>query len=151
VEPLFVYYSSTSLNTHRFVSKLDMPAKRIPISMKEEPPLIEQPYILICPTYADDDGSKAVPKQVIKFLNDPANRSLMVGVISSGNRNFGELFAYAGDVIARKCNVPVLYRFELSGTPSDVSKIRAGVNKLWRPLTQKIQKTQQPLHVKVSA
>jgi len=38
---------------------------------------------------------------------------LLRGVIASGNRNFGEAYGRAGDVIARKCGVPWLYRFEL--------------------------------------
>lgn len=134
MEPLIVYYSSSSANTCRFVQNLGIRAIRIPISMKEEMSPISEPYILICPTYADDDGSKAVPKQVIKFLNNPKHRELMLGVVASGNRNFGEMFAYAGTVISRKCNVPVLYRFELSGTPEDIINIKMGVEKLWNSL-----------------
>lgn len=111
-----------------------MNAIRIPISMKEPIPSVDKPYVLICPTYADDDGSKAVPKQVIHFLNNPKNRSLMQGVIASGNRNFGEMFAYSGSVISKKCNVPVLYRFELSGTPEDVINVQVGVERLWQSL-----------------
>lgn len=134
MEPLLVYYSSPSLNTHRFVEKLGIRARRIPVSMKEAEVLVDEPYVLICPTYADDDGSKAVPKQVIRFLNSPVNRKQMLGVIASGNRNFGAMFAHAGAVIAKKCNVPVLYRFELSGTPDDIQNIQMGVRKLWNSL-----------------
>lgn len=143
MEPFLVYYSSPSLNTHRFVEKLGIRARRIPVSMKEAMNPVDEPYVLICPTYADDDGSKAVPKQVIRFLNNPQNRNLLQGVISSGNRNFGEMFAYAGVVISRKCNVPLLYKFELSGTPDDVLNIQKGIKKLWTSLkpTQRLQKT----------
>jgi len=111
--------------------------------MKVPTPLMDEPYVLICPTYADDDGSKAVPKQVIRFLNEVANRSKMVGVIGAGNRNFGEFFGHAGKVIARKCDVPLLYRFELSGTETDKINVKKGMEKLWNSL--KIQaKTPQP-------
>lgn len=113
------------------MSALGLRARRIPTSMKESMEKITEPYVLISPTYADDDGSKAVPKQVIRFLNDPNNRNLMQGVISSGNRNFGEMFAYAGTVISKKCKVPFLYKFELSGTPEDIVNVRAGIKKLW--------------------
>lgn len=102
--------------------------------MKEECPVINEPYVLICPCYANDDGSKAVPKQVIRFLNNAGNRALMKGVIGSGNRNFGKLFAHAGDVIAKKCGVPCLYKFELSGTPVDVRNVKKGMEKLWESL-----------------
>lgn len=135
MEPLLVYYSSTSGNTDRFVRNLGLRALRIPMSMKEPMAPVTEPYVLICPTYADDDGSKAVPKQVIRFLNNPDNRALMQGVIGAGNRNFGEMFAFAGVVISKKCNVPLLYKFELSGTLNDMTRVRKGVEKLWQALS----------------
>lgn len=138
--PLIVYFSSTSENTKRFVDMLAMRSKRIPLSMKEDMAPLDEPYVLICPTYADDDGSKAVPKQVIRFLNNPINREYLCGVIGSGNRNFGEYFAYSGTVISRKCNVPCLYKFELSGTPYDVMNVRKGMEKLWQSMTIQDQK-----------
>ena len=128
--PLIVYYSSTSGNTHRFVQALGIRAIRIPISMKEACPLVDEPYVLICPCYADDDGAKAVPKQVIRFLNNPANRAQIQGVIASGNRNFGKMFAYAGNIISKKCNVPCLYKFELSGTLTDIDNVKRGMERL---------------------
>ena len=54
------------------------------------------------------------------------------GVIAAGNRNFGEAFARAGDVISQKCGVPYLYRFELMGTQQDVENVRKGVNEFWQ-------------------
>lgn len=134
VEPLIAYYSSTSGNTHRFVESLGLRAVRIPMSMKAECLVMREPYVLICPCYADDDGSKAVPKQVIRFLNESANRFMLKGVIGTGNRNFGAYFAHAATVIARKCNVPVLYKFELSGTPTDIINVRKGMERLWSSL-----------------
>ncbi|MEN1205669.1 class Ib ribonucleoside-diphosphate reductase assembly flavoprotein NrdI, partial [Pseudomonas aeruginosa] len=74
----------------------------------------------------------AVPRQVIRFLNDEYNRALLRGVIASGNRNFGEAYGRAGDVIARKCGVPWLYRFELMGTQSDIENVRKGVTEFWQ-------------------
>ena len=54
---------------------------------------------------------KAVPIQVKRFLNDPANREWIRGVIASGNTNFGEAYCAAGDIIAAKCKVPYLSRY----------------------------------------
>lgn len=90
-----------------------------------------RPYVLICPTFADGEGRGAVPKQVIHFLNDPDRRAGLRGVIATGNRNFGATYALAGRVISDKCNVPVLYRFELAGTDLDISRVLAGLNKFW--------------------
>jgi protein involved in ribonucleotide reduction len=57
-------------------------------------------------------------------------------VVVGGNTNFGEAYGLAGDVIARKCNVPLLYRFELFGTPDDVSAVNSGLDAFW---TQQLQ------------
>ncbi len=129
--PCVVYFSTSSGNTHHFVEKLELDAFRIPTSPKDPHLEMTRPFVLICPTYAADDGSGAVPKQVIRFLNDPHNRAHLQGVIGSGNTNFGEYYAYAGDVISRKCNVPMLYRFELRGTPTDVRRVQEELGKLW--------------------
>lgn len=126
-----VFYSSASGNTARFVAQLGLPAARIPISPSEPMPEPQSPYVLICPTFADGQGRGAVPKQVIRFLNDPARRALLRGVIASGNRNFGETYALSGKVIAAKCNVPQLYAFELAGTETDIARVQAGLHLFW--------------------
>lgn len=125
-----VFYSARSGNTARFVAGLGLPALRI--GAEDQACRPDGPYVLICPTYADGEGRGAVPKPVIRFLNDPARRALIRGVIAGGNRNFGATFAMAGDVIARKCHVPVLYRFELAGTETDIARVRAGLDRFWR-------------------
>lgn len=127
-----VYFSSVSGNTHRFVEKLGLPAQRIPLHSTEAPLQVTQPYVLIVPTYGGGPETKAVPKQVIKFLNDENNRSLCRGVIAAGNTNFGEAFAIAGDIIAQKLEVPHLYRFELFGTPDDVTAVTEGLERFWK-------------------
>ena len=72
-----------------------------------------------------------MPKQVIAFLNNVHNRSLIRGVIAAGNTNFGAEFCYAGNVVSRKCSVPYLYRVELMGTVEDVEAVRAGLADFW--------------------
>ncbi len=106
-------------------------AGRIPLEPDAETLKVSEPFVLVTPTYADGEGRGAVPKQVIKFLNDPENRSLIRGVIASGNRNFGQYYAFAGNVISARCQVPCLYKFELMGTPEDVERVKNGVNYLW--------------------
>ncbi|MGW9020298.1 class Ib ribonucleoside-diphosphate reductase assembly flavoprotein NrdI [Leucobacter chromiiresistens] len=126
-----VYFSSVSGNTHRFVEKLGRPAERIPIRAGDEPLRVSEPYVLLLPTYGGGPETRAVPKQVIKFLNDEENRMHLRGVIAAGNTNFGEAYAIAGDIIARKCRVPFLYRFELFGTPDDVTAVQDGLEQFW--------------------
>ncbi len=83
----------------------------------------------------DPDAGGYVPKQVIAFLNNEKNRSLLRGVIAAGNTNFGAEFGYAGDVVSRKCGVPYLYRFELMGTTDDVIAVREGLAEFWKDQT----------------
>nr|WP_218189196.1 class Ib ribonucleoside-diphosphate reductase assembly flavoprotein NrdI [Kocuria massiliensis] len=130
--PNLVYFSSASENTRRLVERLDIPAVRIPLRPQREGMIrVSRPYVLVVPSYGGGDPAKAVPRQVIAFLNDPQNRDLIRGVITAGNTNFGEHYCVAGPVISRKCQVPELYRFELLGNPHDVETIQRGLATFW--------------------
>ncbi len=128
---LLVYFSSQSENTHRFIQRLAFPARRIPLD-DAQTFSVSEPFILLTPTYGGGGAKGAVPRQVIRFLNDECNRAWLRGVIASGNTNFGEAYCLAGDIIAKKCAVPVLYRFELLGTAQDIDNVRKGVSKFWQ-------------------
>ncbi len=130
--PDLVYFSSVSNNTHRFIEKLDRPAIRIPLRPRVDGMIrVHRPYVLIVPTYGGGVQEGAIPKQVTTFLNDPTNRSYIRGVITSGNTNFGEYYCLAGPIIAKKCKIPELYRFELLGTDLDVEKVNQGLKEFW--------------------
>lgn len=129
---LIVYFSSATGNTQRFVEKLGLPSKRIPLHKADEPLIVDEPYVLISPTYGGGvsitgENSRPVPVQVIRFLNNEHNRGLIRAVIAGGNSNFGNDFGRAGDVIAKKCNVPYVYRFELMGNEEDVRIVLGGL------------------------
>ena len=134
--PLLVYFSSISGNTARFVEKLGMRAVRIPLHQADAALVIDEPFVLVTPTYGGGQGrgeeQGAVPKQVIRFLNDERNREHIRGVISAGNTNFGEHFCLAGEIISRKCLVPHLYRLEVFGTPEDVDRVSDGLERWWK-------------------
>lgn len=127
-----IYFSSITGNTARFVDRLGRLSGRIPHRADGKMPQPRRPFVLICPTFADGTGRGAVPKAVIRFLNDPARRSFLRGVIGAGNRNFGQTYALSAQVIAQKCAVPILYRFELAGTETDLCRVSAGLDKFWR-------------------
>ncbi|MFJ5323343.1 class Ib ribonucleoside-diphosphate reductase assembly flavoprotein NrdI [Pectobacterium parvum] len=130
-----VYFSSQSENTHRFISRVGLPALRIPIATEQPALKVDRPYILVVPSYGGGSTRGAVPRQVIIFLNDPHNRAYLRGVIAAGNTNFGAAYCIAGDIIAQKCQVPYLYRFELLGTAEDVANVRKGVTEFWQQQT----------------
>jgi protein involved in ribonucleotide reduction len=131
-----IFFSSTSENTARFVRKLGLDAARIPLLAREPALVAAEPYVLVVPTYGGTGGEGSVPKQVIRFLNDPRNRQQLRGVIGAGNTNFGDNYCMAGDIVAAKCNVPHLYRFELMGTPEDVQRVQQGLEEFWTRLSQ---------------
>ena len=129
---LVVYFSSVTDNTHRFVQKLDLPNVRIPLRLKDEPLIVNEPYVLVCPTYGGGvsltgENSRPVPRQVIRFLNNEHNRSFIRAVVAGGNSNFGADLGKAGEVISAKCKVPYVYRFEMMGNEDDVRICRGGL------------------------
>lgn len=132
-----VYFSSVSENTHRFVQKLrldelGMSVHRIPLRPTDGFLTVDEPYVLLAPTYGGGNEGGAVPRQVRRFLGDEQNRSLIRGVIAAGNTNFGAAYCIAGDIISAKCQVPYLYAFELLGTIEDVSRVRDGLGRFWQ-------------------
>ncbi|MGG5171417.1 class Ib ribonucleoside-diphosphate reductase assembly flavoprotein NrdI [Pseudarthrobacter sp. J1738] len=131
-----IYFSSSSGNTARFVAKLGRDAARIPLYTREDALLAQEPFVLVLPTYGGTGGEGSVPKQVIRFLNNQQNRSLIRGVISAGNTNFGDNYCMAGRIISQKCQVPHLYKFELMGTPEDIDRVNQGLDMFWTRLSQ---------------
>ena len=129
-----IYFSSASENTKRFVEKLssELDLIRIPLRWDADAPLLtEKEFILVLPTYGGGEYEKAVPRQVVKFLNLKQNRDLIRGVIGTGNTNFGEHYCLAADVVAAKTGVPLLQRVEILGTPDDVEKVNERLKQLW--------------------
>lgn len=129
---LVVYFSSTTENTRRFVDKLGFPSARIPLHKTDAELVVNEPYVLVCPTYGggasiSHQNCRPVPAQVIRFLNNEHNRALIRAVIAGGNSNFGADFGKAGEVISAKCHVPYVYRFELLGNDEDVTVCREGL------------------------
>lgn len=127
---LVVYYSSSSEYTHRFAQKLSSRTLRLPLLTKSDTIAVDEPYVLITPTYGAGPNRGSVPKQIKKFLALEQNRENLLGVIGAGNTNFGANYCRAAYLVAAKCDVPLLYTFELLGTPEDVEKVDKGLEAL---------------------
>lgn len=131
-----VYFSNYSGNTKKFVEKLGIPSVRIPIKWEEDSPLlVSTDYVLFVPTYGGGHENYSVPRQVVKFLNIPENRSHIKGVVGLGNTNFGEHYCRAAEIVAAKTGVPLLFRVEITGTPDDVIEVTERMEKLWNTVT----------------
>ena len=115
--------------TKNFVERTGLRNVRIPLHPQIKIS-VDEPFILISPTYGAGKGEGAVPKPVIHFLNDPDNRKYLVGVIGTGNKNYVGKYCLAAKYISHKMNVPLLYMYELLGLPEDVAAVKEIVRNL---------------------
>lgn len=112
---MLITYDSLTGNVQRFVEKITN-NKYFDVEKITEDTMITEPFIHI--TYTIGFGE--VPKLTQEFIHN--NKELLRGISSSGNRIWGNNFGLAADKIANQYNVPILLKFELSGTDSDVAK-----------------------------
>ncbi|MGN5650855.1 class Ib ribonucleoside-diphosphate reductase assembly flavoprotein NrdI [Bacillus sp. Brlt_9] len=116
---MLIVYASKTGKVRSFVNKLGMRA----VEIKDEV-ILTEPFVLI--TYTIGFGQ--VPDEVQNFLED--NHIYLRGVISSGNRNWGNNFGKAADIISQKyrladgSNIPLLHKFEMAGTNKDIEIVR---------------------------
>ncbi|MEK4678235.1 class Ib ribonucleoside-diphosphate reductase assembly flavoprotein NrdI [Bacillus sp. FSL K6-2944] len=116
---VLVCYDSQTGNVERFISKLGMKAIKIKENMR-----IEDDFIFVTYTTGFGEG----PERTLRFLK--SNYQKLLAVAASGNRNWGQNFAKSADIIARMYQVPVLYKFELSGTEKDVIQCKRNIGLL---------------------
>ncbi|AEO93352.1 flavodoxin [Bacillus phage G] len=116
---MLIAYDSKTGNVQRFINKLDMNAIRI-----EEDLILSEPFILV--TYTTNFGQ--VPKKTASFLKN--NHTNLIGVASSGNKNWGDNFCKSAVKISDMYRIPIVLKFELSGTNNDVQKFKDEVAKI---------------------
>lgn len=118
------YYSSVSNLTGRFAEHLAAQTGRSVYNLADAAVRRSEPgghWVLLTPSYkAGNADEVTLPAPVKAFLRSPDTRRRLVGIIGSGNRNFGEYYQAAARELAEKSGRPVLFEFELSGTPEDV-------------------------------
>lgn len=124
--PVPVYfYSSTSNLTRRFAEHLSERGR--PVADLSDADVrkseAEGPWVLLTPSYkAGNDANVTLPAAVRSFLRSANNRRHLVGIVGTGNRNFGEYYQAAARELARTSGRPILFEFELSGTAEDVDR-----------------------------
>ena len=111
-----IVYSLTG-NCKRFVDMCEIPEGDV-IYLQDIDYDIDFDYILITPTF----GFGEVPVAVSKFLKE--NYMYLKGVVGSGNKNWGERFANASEIISKEYDVPLLMKIELHGSKKDISEFK---------------------------
>lgn len=109
---MFVYYDSKTGNVQRFIDKIK---KERPewsfVKISGDMEISENGHLV---TFTTNFGE--IPDTTEKFLENENNRKCIKSISSSGNMNWGTLFGKAADNIEEKYGIPVLMKFELSGT-----------------------------------
>ena len=109
---MFVYYDSKTGNVQRFIDKIK---KEKPewsfVKISSDMEISENGHLV---TFTTNFGE--IPDTTEKFLENENNKKYIKSVSSSGNMNWGTLFGKAADNIEEKYGIPVLMKFELSGT-----------------------------------
>jgi protein involved in ribonucleotide reduction len=118
------YYSSSSGMVRLFAERLGRPVHDLAVrEVRTSVP--SGPWVLLTPSYKTGNvDNDTIPEPVRRFLANPETRRRLVGVMGSGNRNFGEHYQAACRQIARMSGRPVLFEFELQGTQWDVEDAR---------------------------
>lgn len=107
---MLIVYASKTGNVKRFIAKTGLDAVHV-----KDCPVVDEPFVLV--TYTTGFG--LVPAEVSSFLSN--NHKYLVAVAASGNVNWGDdMYAKSADTISLLYGVPVLMKFELSGTSDDV-------------------------------
>ena len=111
---IVVYFTLTG-NTEMFAKKLK--AKTLKITKEDRELRINEPYLLLVPTY-EPDATKT------PFMFARKNIENLVGIVGSGNRNFGaDMFCYSATDLSKELNKPVVHMYEFQGSINDVNKI----------------------------
>lgn len=120
------FWSSSTRNTATLASKLATPTTRIGQD------LVDDYTVLMIPTFDQPRLGDYIPRPVRTWLGH--NGQWVIGVVGTGNRNFGADYCRAAHDIADCLGVPVLYRAELMGTATDVEEIDRGIMNHWSSL-----------------
>lgn len=111
-----IYYDSRTGNVERFVNKVKLLTDWEIIRITDDLDINDAGHLI---TYTTKIGE--VPDNTASFM--ARNAGLIKTVSSSGNRNWGCNFARAAETIAKVYKLPVLLKFELSGTQPDVQQL----------------------------
>ena len=112
---MILYYDSKTGNVQRFIDKV------VQITGWEAQRIVKDMNVEACGhliTFTTNFGQ--IPAATEDFLS--RNNSKIYSVTSSGNRNWGRNFGVAGDKVSANYEIPLAFKFELSGTMEDINQ-----------------------------
>lgn len=120
-----IYFDSNTGNVLRFSKKLKekLLLKNIDLEIIkiDEDTIIDDYCHFI--TYTTGIGNISKKTKFFLLKNYKlGNICKLLSVTSSGNMNWGDKYGLAADKISEKFDIPILMKFELSGTDIDVEK-----------------------------
>ncbi|EEI92524.1 nrdI protein [Sphingobacterium spiritivorum ATCC 33300] len=110
-----IYYDSKTGNVQRFMDKLTQITGWQGHKITEDLEVTEPGHLV---TFTTNFGQ--VPEQTLLFMKRAS--AMISSVTSSGNRNWGRNFGLAADKIAADFDIPLAFKFELSGTMEDINQ-----------------------------
>ena len=108
---IVVYYDSMTGNVERFIKKISRYSDFEFIKIKPDTVVEKFSHFITFTT-----GIGQVHKNTVRFLANAENFKKIKTVSVSGNMNWGPYVGFAGDKISKKYNIPLIMKFELSGT-----------------------------------
>lgn len=110
-----LYYDSRTGNVDRFINKVIQVTGWKATRIEADTVAVEQGHLV---TFTTNFGK--VPEKTQAFMEQYGH--LIHSVSSSGNRNWGRNFAVAADKLSESFDVPMAFKFELSGTLVDINE-----------------------------
>lgn len=111
-----IYYDSKTGNVGRFVRRIEEITGWATQKTDVESEITERGHLI---TFTTRFGE--IPESTRIFME--RSHQWIDSVSSSGNRNWGRNFGAAGDLISKEFGIPLLLKFELSGTNEDVNTL----------------------------
>lgn len=143
-------YISISGNTRSFAKRIQQHSE---IKHQENPdfPIIqlkeihdnspfekeELPYFVSLPTYLEggngiDNGDQEIlTESMHEYIEYADNAALCLGIIGSGNKNFGHQYCLTAKQYAKQFEVPFIADFELRGNPKEIETIYQTLATIW--------------------
>ncbi|QNL49185.1 class Ib ribonucleoside-diphosphate reductase assembly flavoprotein NrdI [Olivibacter sp. SDN3] len=111
----WIYYDSKTGNVDRFVHKLEAKTGWTIRRINEDLAISEPGHLITFTT-----GKGEVPIVTDRFMQQ--NHAFIRTVSASGNKNWGQNYGRAADRVAALYKLPLLFKFELSGSMLDVQQ-----------------------------